>query len=131
MNIWYICLLLFVLIKNGDSNVINRVTGSLLEYSFDRLDCLHNNYLDITRGSNIYTGSILPINGSTSCSSYNALSIKGSSSKNITTILSQIKSVPITFEFWVGIDINNLINDNIVEILSIGKIDGSSYSMKV
>jgi hypothetical protein len=56
---------------------------------------------------------------------------KGSSSKNITTMIPQLETMPITIEFWIGIDITNLASDNIVEILSIGKIDGSTYNMKV
>lgn len=126
---WCLCLLLLLMIKNGYGIVVNRVTGSLIEYSFNRLDCLNGDYLDVTRSSNVYIGSILPI--SSTCSSYNAMWSKGSSSKNITTMIPQLETMPITIEFWIGIEITNLASNNIVEILSIGKIDGSAYNMKV
>ena len=122
-------LLLQCYIVNGIQ--VNRVSGSLIEYPFTHSDCLARSYLDVTRSSNAFIGSIIPITNS-SCSSYNALSVKASSKKNITTVLPQLKAAPyITIEFWVGIDVADIISDNIVEVLSIGKIDGTSYNIKV
>ena len=111
----------------------NRVNGSSLEYSFNKNDCLNGYYLDISRLINTYIGNLIIDNSnSNACLSYDALIVKSSSSKNITTLLPQLKaSSYITFEFWIGIDKNLLYNDQIIEIFSIGKTDGTSYNVKV
>ena len=109
---------------------VNRVSGSLIEYPFSHSDCLSSSYLDVTRSSNGYIGSIIPITNT--CSSYDALWVKASSTKNITNLLPQLKLAPyITFEFWIGIDVADVVSDSIVEILAIGKIDGTAYNIKV
>ena len=131
MKLWcmYIIVTILLLLRIE----ANRINGSNLEYSFSRNDCLNGYYLDITRSNNTYIGNLMINNKiNNSCSSYDALMVKSSSNKNITTLLPQLKvSSFITFEFWIGINKSNLINDQNIEIFSIGKIDGTSYNIKV
>jgi hypothetical protein len=130
IKLWCVYILVTFLINGIEAN---RVNGSILEFAFNRNDCLNGNYLDITRSNNTYIGLLMISNANeNSCSSYDALMVKSTSSKNITTLLPQLKSSSyITFEFWIGINKSQLTNDQNIEIFSIGKTDGTSYNVKV
>ena len=119
-----------------------RINGSAIEFPFLRIECLQNNYADISNsGSSI--GSLFRINAGqdqASCLSSNGAGAFASplvSSKNISKLLTNFRSSSsLTIELWLQPNTTNLVDRTIFSISSTSTISssvatGCGYNLRV